>query len=363
VIPFSQPSAQTAAHRTAIDVAIARVLDSGWYVLGREVAAFEQEFSDYLGVKHAIGVNSGTDALALALRALGLSVGDEVVTVSHTAVATIAAIELAGAVPVLADIDPRHFTLDPSSFEAVITSRTKAVVVVHLYGQAADMDAILSIARRHGLKVIEDCAQATGATLGGCRLGSLGDVGCFSFYPTKNLGAIGDGGAVVTNDPALADRVRSLREYGWRGDRVSHVPGVNSRLDEIQAAILRAKLPFLDADNSRRQAIAAVYDAALAGVMLVPARRPGAEHVFHLYVVRVSNRDHLAQLVRSHGIGVSIHYPQAAHQQPAYVGRLGGSFPETERVVGEILTLPVFPELTDAQVSKVCAVLKECANG
>lgn len=363
MIPFSQPGAQTAAHRAAIDVAIARVLDSGWYVLGREVMAFEQEFSDYLGVRHAIGVNSGTDALALALRALGLSVGDEVVTVSHTAVATIAAIELAGAVPVLADIDPRYFTLDPSSFEAVITSRTKAVVVVHLYGQAADMDAILPIARRHGLKVIEDCAQATGATLGGCRLGSLGDIGCFSFYPTKNLGAIGDAGAVVTNDPALADRVRSLREYGWRGDRMSHVPGVNSRLDEIQAAILRAKLPFLDADNSRRQAIAAVYDAALADVMQVPARRPGAEHVFHLYVVRVSNRDHLAQLVRSHGIGVSIHYPQAAHQQPAYAGRLGGSFPETERVVGEILTLPVFPELTDAQVGKVCAVLKECANG
>lgn len=362
MILFSRPGAQTAAHRPAIDAAIARVLDSGWYVLGQEVAAFEREFGDYLGCAHAVGVNSGTDALQLALRGLGIGAGDEVVTVSHTAIATIAAIELAGAVPVLADIDPVHYTLDPQALEAAITPRTRAVVVVHLYGQAADMEAILAIARRHGLKVVEDCAQATGARHGGKRLGTLGDVGCFSFYPTKNLGAVGDGGAVVTDDPALADRLRSLREYGWRGDRLSHVPGLNSRLDEMQAAILRAKLPFLDAGNARRNAIAGRYDAALAGRVTCPARRQGAEHAFHLYVVRVPGRDRVAAAMKEHGVAASVHYPRAGHQQPAYAGRLAGRdrLPETERAVDEILTLPIYPELSEAEVDTViAAILKE----
>jgi dTDP-4-amino-4,6-dideoxygalactose transaminase len=352
VIRCSRPQAQVQAHRAAIDAAIARVLDSGWYVLGREVAEFEREFADSLGIAHAVGVNSGTDALVLALRALGIGPGDEVVTASHTAIATIAAIELAGAVPVAADIDPVHYTIDPASLEAAIGPKTRAVVVVHLYGQAADMDAVLGLARRHGLKVIEDCAQATGARWNGRRLGTLGDAGCFSFYPTKNLGAIGDGGAVVTHSAEVAENVRALREYGWRGDRISHQAGGNSRLDEIQAAILRAKLPFLDADNQRRRAIADRYDAALSGV---PARRPGCEHVFHLYVVRAANRDGLLAGLKARGVEAAVHYPRAAHQQPAYAGRLRGAanLPETEKAVAEILSLPIYPELTDAEVDAV----------
>lgn len=361
LILFSNPGAQTQSHRAAIDDAIARVLDSGWYVLGQEVAAFEREFADYLGCAHAIGVNSGTDALQLALRGLGVGAEDEVVTVAHTAIATVAAVELAGANPVLADIDPDHYTLAPAALEAAITPRTKAVVVVHLYGQPADMDAILAIARRHGLKVVEDCAQATGARYKGRRVGTMGDAGCFSFYPTKNLGAIGDGGAVVTQYDALAGRLRSLREYGWRGERVSHVPGLNSRLDEMQAAILRAKLPFLDADNARRRAIADRYDAGLADMLPPPARRAECEHVFHLYVVRLADRDGLLTRLKPHGIGASVHYPLAAHQQPAYAGRLlgAGNLPETERAVGSILTLPIYPELTNDEVDSVIAAVRK----
>lgn len=360
MILFSRPGSQTEAHRSAIDAAIRRVLDSGWYVLGQEVSAFEREFAAYLGAEYAIGVNSGTDALHLALRALGIGPGDEVVTVSHTAVATLAAVELAGAATVVADIEPEFFTLDPAAFEAAITPRTKAVVVVHLYGQAAAMDAILEIAHRHGLKVVEDCAQATGARYKGRRLGTIGDVGCFSFYPTKNLGAIGDGGAVVTMDRDIADRVQALREYGWRGDRVSHVAGINSRLDEIQAAILRVKLPFLDADNARRRAIADRYDAGLAGLVDRPARRPGCEHVFHLYVVRLQNRDGVMQKMKSQGVAAAVHYAVAGHQQPAYRNRLAGraALAETERAVGEILTLPIYPELNDAEVGTVLAALQ-----
>jgi dTDP-4-amino-4,6-dideoxygalactose transaminase len=361
VILFSCPGAQTRSHRAAIDAAIARVLDRGWYVLGEEVKAFEREFADVLGVAHAVGVGSGTDALALALRALNIAPGDEVITVSHTAVATIAAIELAGAVPVLVDIDPAHYTLDPARLEAAITPRTKAVIAVHLYGQAADMDAIMAVARQHRLKVIEDCCQATGGRYKGRRVGSIGDAGCFSFYPTKNLGAIGDGGAVVTQYDAVAERVRSLREYGWRGDRVSHVAGVNSRLDEMQAAILRAKLPHLDADNARRRTIADRYDAALAGLVTIPARRNPAEHVFHLYVVRTPDRDGVLARLKDHGIGAAIHYAKAAHQQPAYAARLAGcdALPETETAVSEILTLPIYPELTDAEVDQVIAAVKK----
>lgn len=360
MILFSNPGAQLRAHRTAVDEAIARVLDSGWYVLGREVEAFEREFAAYLGVSHAVGVNSGTDALALALKALGIGPGDQVAAPSHTAVATIAAIEMTGAEPLLVDIDPVYYTLAPAALEAAITPRTKAVVVVHLYGQVADMDAILALASRHGLKVVEDCAQATGGLYQGRRLGSLGDAGCFSFYPTKNLGAIGDGGAVVTGSEAVAQSLRSLREYGWRGDRLSHVPGVNSRLDEIQAAILRAKLPHLDADNDRRRAIAARYDAELADLVAIPAQRPHCRHVFHLYVVRVADRDAWLSRLRNRGVGASVHYAKAAHQQPAYGSRLAGAdnLPETEKVVAEILTLPLYPELSDAEIDHVIAAVR-----
>lgn len=365
MISCGNPRAQYEAHKDAIDAAVRRVLESGRYILGDEVVAFEREFADFIGVPHAVGVGSGTEALHLAFAACGTGEGDEVITVAHTAVATVAAIELSGATPVLVDIDPDYFTLDPLQLEAAITSRTKAIVPVHIYGQPADLGAITSIAARYGIRVIEDCAQAHGATYRGKRVGSWGDIGCFSFYPTKNLGAIGDGGAITTNDSELAERVRCLREYGWVERNVSSTPGWNSRLDELQAAILRVKLQFLDADNERRCEIAASYDKLLADFDLVlPARRADATHVFHLYVARSTERDDLLGALRSTGVGAMIHYPSPVHLQPAYFGRFAGAekLPNTERAAKEILSLPIYPELTDAEVQKVAAACERfCA--
>ena len=354
----SNPQAQNVTHRQAIEAAFHRVVDGGWYILGQEVKAFEAEFAAHCGAAHAIGVANGTEALTLALKGLEIGAGDEVITVSHTAVATIAGIEMAGATPVLVDIDPVHYTIDPAQIAAAITPRTKAILAVHLYGQPADLETILALAKTHGLKVVEDCAQATGAVWRGRKVGSIGDAGCFSFFPTKNLGAIGDGGGVTTNDQAVADRVRALREYGWRGDRISHVAGLNSRLDELQAAFLRVKLPHLDAENARRRAIANRYDAALKDLVTVPVRRADCDHAFHLYVVRVAGRDAVMAKLKDHGILVGIHYAKAAHQHPAYApARRGPSLAETEQAVAEILTLPIYPELTDAQVDTVIAAL------
>ncbi len=365
VILCGNPRAQYEAHKALIDEAVRRVLESGCYILGEEVLAFEREFASYLGARHAIGVGSGTEALHLALAACGIGAGDEVVSTANTAVATIAAIELAGATPVLVDIEPDFFTLDPFTLEAAITPRTKAIVPVHLYGQPADLAAILSVAQRHGLRVIEDCAQAHGATYRGKRVGTYGDIACFSFYPTKNLGAIGDGGAVVTNNPELADKVRHLREYGWAERNVSSIRGWNSRLDEVQAAILRVKLPFLDADNNQRRRIAALYDELLGeSDLILPRQRADATHVFHLYVVRSDERDELLARLRALGVGAMIHYPVPVHLQPAYVARLSGSqnLPYTERAAREILSLPIYPELADAEVKKVVAACeKYCA--
>jgi dTDP-4-amino-4,6-dideoxygalactose transaminase len=263
------------------------------------------------------------------------------------------------------DIEPDFFTLDPFTLEAAITSRTKAIIPVHIYGQPADLSAITATAARYGLRIIEDCAQAHGATYRGKRVGTFGDIGCFSFYPTKNLGAIGDGGAVVTNDPELADRVRYLREYGWAERNVSTISGWNSRLDELQAAILRVKLQFLDADNNQRRRIAALYDELLGeSDLILPRQRADATHVFHLYVVRSDERDELLARLRAAGVGAMIHYPVPIHLQPAYVGRLSGSenLPNTERAAREILSLPIYPELTDAEVNKVVtACEKYCA--
>jgi dTDP-4-amino-4,6-dideoxygalactose transaminase len=353
------PRAQYESHRAEIDAAIRRVLESGRYILGDEVTAFEREFADYVGVRFASGVGSGTEALHLALAACGVGPGDEVVTVAHTAVATVAAIELCGATPVLVDIEPDYFTLDPNQLEDAITSRTKAVIPVHLYGQPADLHAVISIARQHGLRVIEDCAQAHGAVYRDRRVGSWGDVACFSFYPTKNLGAIGDGGAVVTNDPSLAEKVRCMREYGWASERnVSAVTGWNSRLDELQAAVLRVKLQFLDADNARRREIAGLYDELLRDSDLVlPKRRADATHVFHLYVVRSEERDELLARLRAEGVGALVHYPVPVHLQPAYLNRLRGAdkLPNTERAAKEIVSLPIYPELTDAEIERVAA--------
>jgi len=359
LLPFADPKANYQAHKEALDAAVRRVLEGGWYILGPEVTAFEQEFAKAMGLAHAVGVGSGTEALHLALRACGIGPGDEVFTVSHTAVATVAAIELAGATPVLVDIDPRTFTLDPNQLEDAVrqASRPKAVVPVHLYGHPADMAAILDIARRHDLRVIEDCAQAHGATLQGRKVGTWGDVAAYSFYPTKNLGALGDGGAVATNAADVAERTRLLREYGWRERYVSALPGMNSRLDEVQAAVLRVKLTHLASENGRRRELARAYERLLSRTTLrLPQAGNDVEHVYHLYVVRTGDRERLRQFLRENAIGTAIHYPLPVHLQPAYQDRvvLGGrGLPQTEQVCREILSLPMYPQMTDEQVRQV----------
>lgn len=361
MILCSNPYAQYQAHKTEINAAIQRVLDKGWYILGEETKAFESEFAAYIGVAHGIGVGSGTEALHLTLAACGIGPGDEVITVSHTAVATVAAIELVGATPVLVDIEPDYYTLDPVMLESAITPRTKAVIPVHLYGQPADLSPILEIARRHSLRVIEDCAQAHGAMYSGRRVGSWGDIACFSFYPTKNLGALGDGGMMVTSDSLLADRVRVLREYGWKERYVSHVPGWNSRLDEVQAAILRIKLQYLDEANGARARIAKIYSAGLVNCGLgLPFVREGADHVYHLYVVRCPERDRLQAHLRAREIHALVHYPVPVHLQPAYARLSAGRerLPETERAASEVLSLPMYPELSETDVQMIIETIR-----
>jgi dTDP-4-amino-4,6-dideoxygalactose transaminase len=369
VIPQANPGAAYQAQKSAIDAAIARVLESGRYILGEPVARFEQEFAAYLGLMHCVGVASGTDAIELALRALEIGAGKAVIAPSHTAVATAAAIERAGARPVLIDVDPTTYTLTPEAIEAVVKNQREidgchvaAVIPVHLYGHPADMPAILDVARRHGLKVIEDCAQSHGARIGSDRTGAFGDVAAFSFYPTKNLGAIGDGGLVATNDAQLHKRLLALREYGWQQRYVSAFPGLNSRLDPLQAAILSVKLTQLDADNSRRRAIAARYSAGLAPLGLgLPTAADGVEHVFHQYVIRTPERDQLCDFLASRSILTGIHYPVPVHLQPGYSDRRlsFGELPQTERLCKEILSLPMFPQLTDADVARVIGVIAE----
>jgi dTDP-4-amino-4,6-dideoxygalactose transaminase len=354
------PGAFFDRHREGAAAALLRVLDSGWYVLGSEVSSFEKEFAEYFGFDHAVGVANGTDAIALALRALGVGHGDRVATVSHTAVATAAAIEMANASPVFVDVAPDTCTMDPASLARTLehSEPVKAVIAVHLYGHCADMPAIGELAVRHGSFVIEDCSQAHGARLNGRPAGTMGDLATFSFYPTKNLGALGDGGAVVARDPAVGGRLAALRQYGWTRHYISDEVGINSRLDELQAAILRVKLRYLDAANARRQAIARAYDAALGA--RAPRRRRGSEHVYHLYVVRTPDRDQMQARLRERGVGSGVHYPVPVHLQPAYAGRvrLGPSrCTETERAAAEVLSLPLYPELTDDQVAVVCRAI------
>jgi dTDP-4-amino-4,6-dideoxygalactose transaminase len=359
-VPQTDPKAGYLAHQAEIDSAIQRVLNSGWYILGREVESFEQEFATYIGVRHAVGVASGTDALELSLRACDVGPGDLVFTVSHTAVATVAVIELAGATPVLVDIDPVTYTMDPNCLEDALAhppdGKPKAVIPVHLYGHPADMPSILELAKRHGLYVIEDCAQSHGATLDGRMTGAWGDIAAFSFYPTKNLGALGDGGMIVTDNPALAEQVRLLQQYGWRERYISDIPGGNSRLDELQAAVLRVKLRYLDTENMRRQNLAQTYKALLADAGLtLPGVRSCVTHVYHQYVVRLPQRDALRSYLRQVGIGTLIHYPVPVHLQPAYQGRLSiaAPLPWTEHVARQILSLPMFPQLSDDQARRV----------
>jgi dTDP-4-amino-4,6-dideoxygalactose transaminase len=347
MILCADPSAQFRSHKAEIEEAIRRVLMNGRYILGPELEALEGEFAAYIGTAHAIGVANGTDALELALRALDIGPGDEVITVSHTAVATVAAIEAAGATPVLIDVDPDFFTLDPKQLKELLTKRTRAVIAVHLYGQAADLDVISAFCKENGLTLIEDASQAHGAKWNGRRLGSIGHVGCFSCYPTKNLGAIGDAGLVTVNDQLLAKRVRMLREYGWQARYVSDLPGRNSRLDEVQAAILRIKLRHLDEDNEKRKKLALQYSDLLGDVVQTPCVRVGADHVFHLYVVKTKCRDQMLNELKAQQIFAAIHYPVPIHLQPAYQGRvrMARSMSVTEALAAEVLSLPIYPEL------------------
>ena len=361
----SNPKANYVAHREEIDAAITSVLQSGWYVLGQEVSEFESEFASYIGVCAAVGVGNGTDALHVALRACEIGTGDEVITVSHTAVATVSAIELCGATPVLVDIDIHTYTMDSNQIERAITDRTKAIVPVHLYGHPADMESILGIAHRHKLRVIEDCAQSHGAVYKHCKTGAWGDIAAFSFYPTKNLGAIGDGGMIVSNSVELGKRAKAIREYGWCERYVSHLRGLNSRLDELQAAILRVKLRYLDEENKKRRALANIYDDALSGTSLaLPICSNEAMHVYHQYVVSCERRDSLKEFLQKRGINTLIHYPVPIHLQPAYQKRLrcAGSMDNTETAAKRILSLPVYPEMTHQQISRVAdaIVFWEC---
>lgn len=366
MILCSNPVAQYMSQKVQIDEAISKVLCSGRYILGPEVQNFEEEFSKYIGVAYGIGVGNGTDALHLALAACGLGKGDEVITVSHTAVATVAAIELAGCVPVFVDIDPVSYTLAPAGLEKAVTERTRAIIPVHLYGQPADMDAVMNVAKRYGLKVVEDCAQAHGAIYRGQRVGSWGDMACFSFYPTKNLGALGDGGMVVTNSSDLAEKARLLREYGWKERNVSSMRGWNTRLDEMQAAILRIKLRTLDDQNEKRRQLAGIYGDYMKGIDLVlPQPIDGTMHVYHLYVVRSDRRDDLQRFLRSRGVGTMVHYPVPVHSQPAYVESIyiKGNMGMTDKVVTEILSLPMYPELTMAEAQSVIEAVREFYGG
>ncbi len=360
-VPFFDYLRQYESISVRLDAAIARVLHSGRLILDREVRAFEESFALYCGATFGIGVNSGTDAIQVALRAAGIGQGDEVITVPNTSVGTVSAICSAGARPVFADVLDESLLIDPEEIEAMITPRTKAVVPVHLYGHAAEMGPIMEIAARHRLAVIEDCAQSHGAEYHGRKTGSIGHAGCFSFYPTKNLGAFGDGGMIITSDPGIASRARAIRTYGWERRDMSMRQGINSRLDEIQAAVLREKLPFLDDWNQRRYEHAMQYKQLLAGLPItLPLIPAGRLHVFHLFVVRTQWRDDLMTYLAGRGIGTLIHYPVPLHLQPAYahLGYGEGAFPVSERAQKEILSVPLYPELTRAELEEVCSAVR-----
>jgi dTDP-4-amino-4,6-dideoxygalactose transaminase len=365
MIPQSNPGASYLAQRADIDSAIQEVLASGWYILGGQVSTFEREFASYIGVPHMLGVANGTDAITLALKSLGIGPGDAVATVSHTAVASIVGIQLSGATPVLLDID-EFYTLDPEQLKGAATVaeahnlRLAAVLPVHLYGQSADLDRIAAFSRAIGGVIIEDCAQAHGAVWNGKMLGSIGDAASFSFYPTKNLGAFGDGGATAFRDSDVMTRANQLRQYGWDADRRCQQHGMNSRLDELQAAILRAKLTRLAADIERRRAIAAAYNDGLRDLpILLPEVREGCVHAWHQYVVSVSDREAFRNAMTTAGIGTAIHYTPPNHLHPVYRNALrAGALTRTEVACERIVSLPMFSELTDPQVNRVIDAIR-----
>jgi len=361
-IPFLDIKASYDELRQELDAAYSRVMSSGWYILGEEVALFEEEFATYSGAAECIGVGNGLDALILILRAMEIGVGDEVIVPSNTYIASWLAVSQVGAAPVAVEPDPSTYNIDPSRIESAITPRTKAIMAVHLYGQTADMDSITDIARRHGLRVIEDSAQAHGAKYKGRPAGALGDASGWSFYPGKNLGAIGDAGAVTTNDLALGQRIRLLRNYGSRVKYVNEVKGVNSRLDELQAAFLREKLKVLDKWNQRRAVIAKCYIDALrhSDELIVPFVPEWATPAWHLFVVRHPNRERIAQLLADRGIGTLIHYPIPPHLSSAYSkeSTQGKNFPTAEIIAKTALSIPIGPHLRKEQVDEIVSTLQ-----
>ena len=364
MIPFVDLKAQYASIKDEIGVAIQGILETSQFTLGSEVAAFEKEFAAYCQAEHGIGVNSGTSALHVALLAAGVGPGDEVITVPFTFVATVAAIHYTGAKTVFVDIDPRSFTMDATAIEAAITAKTKAILPVHLYGQPADMDPILDIARRHGLIVIEDAAQAHGAEYKGRRVGSLGDLGCFSFYPGKNLGAYGEGGMVVTNNADYTRTMRMLRDWGAEKKYEHVLKGYNYRLEGIQGAVLRVKLRHLEAWTEARRSAASRYDTLLAGSGIpAPEAMSYARHVYHIYAIRTRQRHAWQEALQAQSIQTGIHYPIPVHLLPAYsdLGYKTGDFPHAEQAANEVLSLPMFPELSPAQCAAVCDALKQLA--
>jgi dTDP-4-amino-4,6-dideoxygalactose transaminase len=357
MIALNDLSRQHAPLRAALDAAIARVNDRGYYILGPEVEAFEREFAAYCGAASCVAVGNGTDALELALRALDVGEADEVATVANAGGYATTAIRATGATPVYVDIDADLLGMDPALLVHAITPRTRALVVTHLYGRLAHVDAIARLAKERGVALIEDCAQAHGAALDGRKAGTFGAIGCYSFYPTKNLGALGDAGALVTSDPALAARIGELRTYGWRGKYQVMTPGgMNSRMDELQAAVLRVKLPHLDAWNVRRRHIALRYAAAIEEPLIeLPPTLPGSDDVVHLYVVRVKERDALRAHLKAAGVATDIHYPVPDHRQPGWADAKPPRLPLTERACDEVLTLPCYPELKEAEIAAVAA--------
>ena len=365
-VPLLDLKQQYAAIREEVQGALSIVFESQHFISGPQLQSLEKEIASYVGTRFAVGVGSGTDALMLSLRALGVGPGDEVIVPAFTFFATAECVSLLGATPVFADIEPRTFTLDPDDAAARITERTRAIIPVHLYGQAADMEAILGLARRHALHVVEDNAQAIGATYRGKRTGALADAGCISFYPSKNLGAWGDGGMVVTDSEQIAHRVRSLRDHGSSEKYRSEEVGWNSRLDEIQAAVLRVKLRHLDAWNQQRRRHAAAYDSFLQPLqgVIIPVSAPWGEHVYHQYTIRVPRRDVVQKTLAEQGVVTAVYYPLPLHLQAAY-GSLGwqpGSLPESERASSEVLSLPMYPELSTAQIECVADILRHALD-
>ena len=365
MIPFLDLKSINLRQREDFHAALDRVLDAGWLILGMETEAFEREFAAYCGTRHAIGVANGLEAMHLVLRAWGIGPGDEVIVPSNTYIATWLAVTHVGATPVPVEPCEDSFNIDPSRVEAAITPRTRAILAVHLYGQTAQMEPLMALARRRGLKVLEDSAQAHGALCNGRRAGALGDAAAFSFYPGKNLGALGDAGAVTTDDDALADKLRALRNYGSRVKYHNEVVGYNSRLDELQSAFLRAKLPLLDADNARRAKIAARYSRELAGIdnLVLPSVATGCEPAWHVYVVRHPKRDALAQALAQTGVGTVIHYPIPPHAQPAYhaLGISVGDLPISERMHQQVLSLPIGPTMSEAEIETVANAVRTAA--